>query len=455
MIGNAIQSADILLVSSNQDIIDQVGSAGELFGSKVCTLSSLESLPEKDFELIKDSKAIQFKIAIADFSTLNSDNDSENIIISELQFLRYFFQNLPIILISSEELGARLKEKTARFDVNDYISKDEFKSNSKFYFYLEKILYSQYIEIKNYQISVGSTLPFSLYYFMPINKKYLKIFPAGCTINEREKQKLTKIGSFFISGQDGSEFLKFSMNQSSFQEKSMKQKIKYTYDVVQMDCKEIVLSLNSNYGRFGFSKGKDLDSEFNDLMYKINNVREFLQINQLNDYVEMSVASNYFLVNRCVSKAFFVVAFSRFFKMLDCEEMVKLSLLWPLSSLLLPFSINKLMSHNVTAAQALHSYYDIAGLTIDFLTNKRVPLALKTRDLMNSIFCDIQGKDFKATDEAHILRLSHDVDLLVSQDFGKKMLSYQKALELIADGNSPLKTSYKISFLRELRNILK
>lgn len=358
-------------------------------------------------------------------------------IIPACQIFNYSLPETIIFMISKDRLNRDFVATLSRFNITKFFTNDEITSTSKLSWFLNYALKSPYLPIKSYEVDWAEPLPTDLYYFMPLNKKFLRIAKAGRPLQSSQTKSISTVTEFYIIREDLRAFTEYCRTHHMKGKSAITRNARIFLNNFSNEYGKLVNSLDSDVSNL--KRGKDLMSELEKLADELRTALQFLSFQGLNEVVSNCMAINLSPLERTPAILSYVVYFSRNFvePSFDIKSAILSAMIYPLGFMLLPTDSNLLLirqSTNTKDSSVNSILSQVHSLSVEMLHANRIPVDPNVKEIVSSLFpyaSKLETPFSEMRPEVQLVRFAVEIDHLSSSDISRSRQSLESAAKTL------------------------
>lgn len=229
----------------------------QLRGLQMGQLLQADPIFFKSEEDVLESESLLANAAIV-FVPVMDLVGKENQMSSRVQTIKYGAPNAWVVVIAEKKIspeGAKFLKKSGAQVV---ISEDRFFSSIEPEFICSQKIHGQWLPIKGAELKAGVTLPFALYHFMPLNRKFILFAPAGDVLDQSKLDKANKVGEVYFSRNDFDLFQEYVTKNEDKSAAGLVARCRHQYMSAISLYKDLSLLLTDASEQASFQAGKAL-----------------------------------------------------------------------------------------------------------------------------------------------------------------------------------------------------
>lgn len=187
-----ISKMDVLIVSQNEKIVSRC--------IKMCTENNYAyTVFASSDDLFEKSETIHCQGCIL-IDASHVEHESE--IAGNVQVMRQLYNDACIIACINSKMRPEAAVFIKKSGASLILLEHEVIFSSKLDFYAAQFISVAYMPVKPVEIPVNVTFPCTLYHIMPLNKRYLPVFPAQTVMDQNRIDKIAKVGEVYVKRAD-------------------------------------------------------------------------------------------------------------------------------------------------------------------------------------------------------------------------------------------------------------
>lgn len=188
----AANKIDLIIVSQNQKITSRCIRMATEYNYVFALFENADDLFENSDSLICEG------CILVDAS----DSDSESDISGKTQVMRQLFNDACIVVCISSKMTSEFALFIKKSGASLILLENEVIYSSKLDFFAAQIIKVSYLAVKAIELPLNCVLPCRLFHLMPLNQRYLQVFPAQTVIDENKLEKIIKVNELYIKRSD-------------------------------------------------------------------------------------------------------------------------------------------------------------------------------------------------------------------------------------------------------------
>lgn len=316
-------SFELLLITQSTSITQRVKTVCDNFGYQFKIAPKPDDVAEK-FENAK------IKFIVLDSSTAENQND----VVGQLQGIKYFFPELPILVIFPKRFDKNTLPWIRKSGANYVMSEGDFLELPRFDFFVNQLIGSEYLAVKHGDFEKGTSIEIPLYYFMPVNEKFLPIIPAGTILDESRLDKVRKIGEVYIRRADVDAYNQYMQANQSKSAEGLARRCRLQFNEFRSAYLNFINHITEEAENPSYEEGKKLL----DLTLKMSRelITMMMSASSVFEIINQSVEGEYNSVDRAPERAAIVGFITVMASIGDTERAMLAALLADVGLLNLP-----------------------------------------------------------------------------------------------------------------------
>lgn len=394
-------------------------------------------------------------------SGLSAKKDSE--LASLVQLVKFASPDCWLAVIVEKKIKPETMEFLKKSGANFILLEEDFVGSSKPEFAASLKLHGSWIPVKGSELKLGTSSPADLFYFMPLNRKFVPFMSKGQLIDESKHQKMLKAEELYIKRDQNdlfNEYIKINTDESAA---GLASRCRRQYQSMTVAFKDLVLLLSDQSEGASFLKGKELYDRCHrladDFMTSLGSVGEAWAVVNNAGFDDLTP------VDRSPAIAATAGLISLMSGIGDSTEVFLAALFSDIG--LLEVSPNIIMSwkngnlDKLTGADRTQ-YESHPNLSVNRILSRKIPLPEKIKQIVLYTHerCDQKGFPSrpaiieKILPESQLIQLAEMMDSSLKVDFGvQKKPADQVRKEILEREKSSL-GAFQITFLMQVSKAL-
>jgi hypothetical protein len=185
------------------------------------------------------------------------DLKEESAMSARVQTVKYAASDAWIIVIGDRKLSLEGAQFLKKSGARVVISEEGFLSSLEPEFIASLKIHGQWLPIKGSELVVGSQIPFSLYHFMPLNKKFVLFAEAESPLDKVKIERAQKVGEVYFDREDFELFQTYIRNNQDKSASGLVARCRQQYMSAIVLFKELGLLLTDISEQSSFQRGKE------------------------------------------------------------------------------------------------------------------------------------------------------------------------------------------------------
>jgi len=195
------------------------------------------------------------------FFVFVGDLKKESEMSSRVQAIKYAAQNSFLVVVGDRKISPEGAEFLKKSGANLVIPQNEFEETMIPEYLCSYRLHNFWLPIKSSELRVGVILPFHIYHFMPLNRKFLPLATKGSSIDQAKWEKAQKIGEFYVPRDELAVLSQFLKNHQDQSAQGLASRCRSQYMLTHASLKNFILHLFDHSEQSQFERGKKLLEE--------------------------------------------------------------------------------------------------------------------------------------------------------------------------------------------------
>jgi response regulator RpfG family c-di-GMP phosphodiesterase len=186
------------------------------------------------------------------------DIKNESQMSARVQTIKYGAPDAWIVVIGDKKISQEGAEFLKKSGAQVVISEDRFFNTIEPEFIASLKIHGQWLPIKASELAPDKTIPFTLYHFMPLNKKFVVFAPSNTTLDHSKIEKAKKVGEVYFRRDDFDLFQRYVTENEDRSAAGLTARCRHQYMSAIVLFKELGLLLTDISEQASFQKGKEL-----------------------------------------------------------------------------------------------------------------------------------------------------------------------------------------------------
>jgi len=360
-----------------------------------------------------------------------TDLTSESNMSARVQTIKYGAPEAWIVVIGEKKIsqeGALFLKKSGAQVV---ISEDRFFNTIEPEFIASLKIHGQWLPIKAAELAVDKVIPFTLYHFMPLNKKFVVFAAANTALDSVKIEKAKKVGEIYFHRDDFDLFQKYVTENEDKSAAGLTARCRQQYMSATVLFKELGLLLTDMSEQASFQKGKELLDRCygiaDDFVMTLGAVGDSWAIVNNAGFDDLTPIDRAPAIGAAASLMSLLIGVGNPTQIFLCAMMADLGLLdMP------PTALRTLQSgrFNELNGDSLEIYRKHPLLSINRVLSRKLPLDEKTKNIILATHEQVDGKGFpnnlpkeKVLIESQLIHLSEIMDAALKVQEGRERVN--------------------------------
>ncbi|XGC80837.1 HD-GYP domain-containing protein [Bdellovibrio bacteriovorus] len=412
-----MRTLDLAIISESNVFRQRAQLVGSLFTFECITFPSDEAF-FMESNLFKNVSCILF-----DFCKPHDIKD----ITGTLHVARQVSPSSYILVVcnkmSTEEMDMAISAGASRI-----ITQQEYYDSSKPEFVLSQVIKSVFVPVKTMDLVEGTALTFPLYHFMPLNRRFLKVFNTNSTLTKDFLTKFSNAGDLYVQRESLDLWQEYTSGYVAKDSAEALQKSRQKFRQLNESFLSLALLVSDRSTPATFAKGKELYSHCE--KFSADLLSSLLDLEDPWYIISSSAVGDYGSIERAPAVAAYAGFMSATLKVGNPTEVMIGALLADIGYLELSPSVAAKLRTNRTHemnAEERMEYHKHPIFSLNQCLARRLPLSNNIKEIILQSHERVDQKGFprrpkadKLLEEAMLVRLCWELDQQCQGRMGEK-----------------------------------
>lgn len=326
-----------------------------------------------------------------------TDLKSESAMSSRVQTIKFGAPDAWVVVIGDKKISAEGAEFLKKSGAQVVISEDRFLHSIEPEFIASLKIHGQWLPIKGSELAPGKRIPFSLYHFMPLNKKFVLFASGDSELDQAKIDRAKKVGEVYFHREDFELFQKYVTENEDKTASGLAARCRHQYMSATLLFKELGLLLVDMSEQASFQKGKDLldrcYSIADDFVMTLGAVGDSWSIINNAGFDDLTPIDRAPAIGATASLMSLMLGVGNPTQIFLCAMLADLGLLD-----LPPLALREIQQGRVNdlKTEALEVYKQHPTMSVNRALSRKLPLDEKTKAIILATHEKVSGKGFPA-----------------------------------------------------------
>jgi len=351
---------------------------------------------------------------------------------ARVQTVKYAAPEAWIIIIGDKKISPEGAQFLKKSGAQVVISEDRFFHTIEPEFISSIKIHGQWLPIKGSELVIGKKIPFSLYHFMPLNKKFVLFAHADAEVDNRKIEKAKKVGEVYFHREDFDLFQKYIADNEDKTAAGLVARCRHQYMSAAVLFKEFGLHLTDVSEQSSFQKGKELlercYSIADDFVMTLGTVGDSWSIVNHAGFDDLTPIDRAPAIGATASLLSLLSGTGNPTQVFLCTLLADLGLLE-----LPPIALKavQLGQFHELSGESLDLYRYHPSNSVNRVLNRKLPLDERTKSIILATHEKVNGKGFpngldkeKVPPESQLIHLAELMDVALKLQEGKERVDH-------------------------------
>lgn len=380
----------------------------------------------------------------SNFVLVFPSKNTQNEMSGSVQVVKYYNPSSFVIAFVDNTVDQEASEFIKKSGANIVLFENEIFDNSKVEFLSIQIIKTTFIPVKVSELKVNTKIPFSVFYMMPINRRYLKSNQPDFMVTDEWKKKIeSKVTEVYVHRDETHAYYEYLSSCKDLTAEGVNARCRAAFLDLQQSFVELVILLSDNTETQSFAQGKqtlqNCSKICSDLLSIICTIGDPLTV--INNIIEGDFGS----VERSPGQAA-IAGVMALNTDLNTQKVMLATLISNLGLIMLPYSIcKKIKEEKISelSKEDLQRYHRHPISSINLALAKKLPLDDEVKDIIMCSHERLDQKGFpnqilpeRISEESQLLQFNEELDFrcvvrmgkprkIMKSEFDRMILEYE------------------------------